>query len=156
MSCTSKLCTCCDTTKPITDFWRNASSKDGYQSRCISCMKAERARNEARRVSKPSQFLMHLLSNHGKRVHLTKEYLLQLWADQGGLCALSSIPMTTTRGEGRIPTNASVDRIDPAKGYLPGNVRLVCLQANGARGEWGDEQLLAFCRAVVQHGKTRR
>ena len=114
-------------------------------------MRAERAQNEARRISKPSQFLLHLLSNHGKRVHLSKEYLLQLWADQGGLCALSGIQMTTTRGKGRVPTNASVDRINPSKGYVPGNVRLVCLQANTARGEWGDDQLLALCRAVVQH-----
>ncbi len=156
MNSTDKRCYVCGKTKPREAFWRNAAAKDGLQARCILCMKAERAENEDRRRSKPSQFLLHLLTLRQKRLHLSKEYLVSLFADQGGLCALSGLPMTTIRGEGRLPTNASIDRIDGAKGYVPGNIRLVCLQANGARDEWGDEQLLAFCKTVVQYDRKRR
>lgn len=34
---TEKRCSKCRETKPLTEFWRNRSTKDGYQSQCKPC-----------------------------------------------------------------------------------------------------------------------
>lgn len=51
------------------------------------------------------------------------------------------------------PWNASLDRIDNAKGYIQGNVRFITVMANLARSTFTDEQVLEFCHAVVQNHK---
>ncbi len=50
----------------------------------------------------------------------------------------------------RAPWAPSVDRIDSSKGYVPGNVRLVCVAANLAMNEWGEDVLARVARAYVE------
>jgi hypothetical protein len=47
------------------------------------------------------------------------------------------------------PTSLSVDRIDNSKGYIPGNVRLVCVAINAFRGTMNDEEMLKMARALI-------
>jgi len=55
-----------------------------------------------------------------------------------------------SRGPNRAnPFAPSLDRIEPSKGYVEGNVRLVCYAVNMARSDWGDEVLLIVARALV-------
>ncbi|MCB4365444.1 hypothetical protein KIH07_17000 [Hydrogenophaga taeniospiralis] len=47
----------------------------------------------------------------------------------------------------------SLDRIESSKGYVPGNVRLVCMAVNAALQEFGDAVLLRIAKALVErHG----
>lgn len=46
---------------------------------------------------------------------------------------------------------ASLDRKDPARGYVPDNVQFVCLIANYAKNAFSDEELVLFCKAVAAH-----
>lgn len=56
-----------------------------------------------------------------------------------GECEMTGIKFS---GPGkRSGFSASLDRIVPAKGYVPGNVRVVCLAMNSALGDWGEEPL---------------
>ena len=85
-------------------------------------------------------------------------FLMKLWEKQGGRCALTGISMTwrvATRedisngyGLGR---NVSVDRIDNARGYVKGNIRLICSQLNYMRGSLGDSDFILWCELVVRH-----
>ena len=54
-------------------------------------------------------------------------------------CAVSLIPFSLepVPGKRRKPFAPSIDRIDSAKGYVAGNVRVVCLATNLAMNEWG-------------------
>jgi hypothetical protein len=61
---------------------------------------------------------------------LTLEYLEELWKEQEGLCALSGIKMTFELKRGRTHTNLSIDKIDRNKGYIIGNIQLVCMACN--------------------------
>lgn len=80
-------------------------------------------------------------------VTVDAEYLLQLWDEQGGRCALSGLTLQTTRHSEFI---ASVDRVDNNLGYVPGNLRLLCWAVNRARGQLSDEEYLEVCSAVVR------
>jgi len=77
----------------------------------------------------------------------------------GSMCrSLCSGPMTwqiATRediasgyGLGR---NVSVDRIDNARGYVKGNIRLICSQLNYMRGSLSDNDFILWCELVVRH-----
>lgn len=74
--------------------------------------------------------------------NITEKYLLRLWDKQGGKCALTDITFHDTFMVGkndRRPFIPSLDRINRKKGYVKGNVRVVCVAVNMALFTWGDE-----------------
>jgi len=69
-------------------------------------------------------------------------------------CPVLGIPLGTAHGggKGNGPTSPSLDRIDPSKGYTPGNTRVISwrankLKSNATVGEV--ERILAYMRAAV-------
>ena len=77
---------------------------------------------------------------------LTTDYLTELWNKQDGKCALSGADM------GFIGTGwsaASIDRIDPDRGYMPGNVQWTCWRINDAKANMQNSDFVAMCRAVA-------
>jgi hypothetical protein len=52
-----------------------------------------------------------------------------------------------------MPFSPSIDRIDTVGGYTTDNVRLVCVAANFALNQWGDDVLRRLAHGVV---KTER
>lgn len=82
--------------------------------------------------------------------------ILSIAAAQNHCCALTDIPFSTT-GKGvafRAPYAPSLDRIDARRGYVQGNVRIVCTAVNWALSDWGDEVLDRVCHGYV--GRTER
>lgn len=69
-------------------------------------------------------------------------------AAQDWRCAVSGIEFS-----GRRDTPAafrpSIDRIEPRKGYVPDNIRIVCKIVNLAMSDWGSEPLLRVARAIA-------
>ena len=85
---------------------------------------------------------------------MTAEYLWDLWNLQGGLCAVSGVKIALPLGsngfeKARSPFNASLDRIDNAKGYMEGNVRFVALIVNIAISNWGEQSLYDLVDAML-------
>jgi len=97
-----------------------------------------------------TRYLRSLLNHKQRKAHLTTEMLLELYASQSGLCALSGRPMTYILMQGRVATNISIDQIVAQGGYTPGNIRLVCKQANVMKFTETDEQLLAWCKDIIK------
>lgn len=62
------------------------------------------------------------------------------------------VPHETHR---RNPFSPSLDRLDASKGYVKGNVQVVCSWYNIAKNEYTDEQMLAFCKAVVDASRKQ-
>lgn len=113
----------------------------------------ERFAAEARAYSKASprnalRTSLHNAKTRGQEVAITVDDAMALWVAQGGRCALSGIEMTWAKGKA-LPTSISMDRIDQTKGYVPGNVRLLCLGVNALRGIQTDEETIAMARAIV-------
>jgi len=75
----------------------------------------------------------------GIEFSITQAYLRTIWT---GKCAITGLPFDTrVRLKGKTgprPFSPSVDRIRPALGYVPGNVRFVLHCVNAFRGTMSD------------------
>lgn len=72
------------------------------------------------------------------------QHCLELFTAQAGACAVSGLPMTWTNG---CAYRISIDRISNTKGYIAGNVRLVCVFVNNALGTAGMDEYYAYMAA---------
>lgn len=86
---------------------------------------------------------------------LTYDYIVKLWHNQKGICALSGISMTYALQEGRVPTNVSIDKIDRTKGYIQGNIQLVCMACNQIKSDLTDLEMYNFCKKIVDQYESK-
>ena len=66
------------------------------------------------------------------------------------LCPFFNFPLTCIRGEGRIPSNYSIDRIDSSKGYIKGNIQIISNLANVMKNNATIFQLKIFARSILR------
>ena len=97
----------------------------------------------------------------GLDIDLTIADLKELAELSQGRCMLTGIPFEHGADDSLKDNNTrrkrvwapSLDRIESSKGYVPGNVRLVCMAVNAALQEFGDAVLLRIAHALVErHG----
>ena len=111
-----------------------------------------RARDNKYRESTIRAFLSHKFSHLKKEKHhnktsnkcklsVTLEYLLKLWENQNGKCAISGKVMSHKKND---LFGVSIDRIDSNFGYLEGNIQLVCQGLNFAKNKYTDCQIRYF------------
>lgn len=163
----SKLkCLKCNEYKDVDAFANNLSNKhrDCRDRHCKTC-KSIAAKNRRSTRERSDQFhrvfverfqgMRDRAKKHEFEMEFTVNTLKELYKKQNGICALSGVSMTYTLGKGRTPTNVSVDRIDPTKGYTKDNVQLVCMAVNQMKSDLNMEELLAFCSAVIAHQSTK-
>jgi hypothetical protein len=90
-------------------------------------------------------------------VSITLEDLKSQWEKQKGICPYTGwqlkISEKTTNGTclSTTPDRASLDRIDSSKGYTKDNIQFVALIAQYAKNGWAGQEVLKFCRAVVEN-----
>lgn len=84
---------------------------------------------------------------------LDAEDIQCLYIIQGGLCALSGMPIDWSK-KGRVHT-ASIDRIDPTIGYLPTNIQLVHKDINRMKQSFQQLYFITLCHSVSAHRPTR-
>jgi hypothetical protein len=160
-----QTCRFCCENKPITEFYANGCFNDGsrkYRSRCKACVLSiakEKSyiwyKSKAQKRSEtPKNFLSGILNHAAKRKqHLGFDidlvYIVRIYEAQNGKCAVSGVEMTYLAGSGRLQTNISIDRIDSSKGYLRGNVQLVCDVVNRMKQDMPEEALKWWCRRII-------
>ena len=92
---------------------------------------------------------------------INREDIIELPLASEGRCAITGIPFdfstknifsSTLRKRSstskRRPWVASLDRVDPFKGYRPDNVRLICFAVNAAMNLWGENALYKIVEAI--------
>ena len=69
-----------------------------------------------------------------------------------GVCEVSGLVLQrVSPGQYRThPYAPSIDRIEPALGYVQSNCRLVCFAVNRARSDFGDAVLLEIASGIVK------
>jgi hypothetical protein len=144
----------------ITDnFYKRNDSATGFQNRCKKC--SQKDPTKVNRLIQKDNLEYYLKDRfHGAKnraikkqviFNLTLDYLLELWNKQKGLCQLTKIKMTHTILEGKLSTNASIDKINPLLGYTKDNVQLVCNRANMMKSNISIEELKYFCNLILQN-----
>lgn len=81
----------------------------------------------------------------GLEFDLTSEYILSIMPD---VCPVLGKTLKYGGGE-RCDESPALDRIDPAKGYVVGNVQIICFLANLMKSNASPADLEAFARWVL-------
>lgn len=138
--------------------------RDNKDRRCKKCKHEQYLKRRAESRGKQDLDRLLLERFHGALersrakklpLNITLDYLKYLWNKQDGKCALSGIQMTFIFGNGRIPTNVSIDRIDPKEGYIMGNIQLVCMACNQIKSDLTESEMYEFCKKIVDNYENK-
>lgn len=82
---------------------------------------------------------------------LTKDFIKNMFDEQNYKCKLTGIRFDN-KAYNVIsnPFRASIDRIDPSKGYTKDNVRLVLVAVNFALNEFGEDTFKVICKSYLK------
>lgn len=145
---------------PIQEYHR---TRIAYRVHCVACFKRwgeiKRFNDHALYTPELHDHLARCLrtssagsGTRGLMFDLRIGHLFRMFYEQNGMCAISGIPMTVaSEGSKTHPHNVSIDRIDSARGYVPGNVHLVCYQVNIMKMEMTVDQLRYWCAHIALH-----
>lgn len=70
---TEKMCTKCNSVKPLTEFYRNCRSKDGYAWSCKQCCRADALYDKELQERANMLMAFRTLKRDIKRLELLKE-----------------------------------------------------------------------------------
>lgn len=65
------------------------------------------------------------------------------------VCPKTGIPLVIHTERGKFPDTPSIDRIDPNKGYIKGNIQIVSFWYNIAKLNWDERVFIDLCRQVT-------
>jgi hypothetical protein len=83
----------------------------------------------------------------GRECSVTVEQLEEILHSQDYKCFYTGMPITLELGHQTL----SVDRIDPTKGYVPGNIAMTAWIINNMKRDLSHERFIDLCKAVVAH-----
>lgn len=90
-----------------------------------------------------------LAKSKGLDFNLDLEYLQVLHKEQYGKCAISNVDLVLKFAkEDRKINQVSIDRIDNSKGYIKGNIQLVCLGINYLRNTFEIEEVIKLLKEI--------
>ncbi len=75
------------------------------------------------------------------------ECLRNIWESQQGRCRLTNISLVLSGSDPVV--RASLDRIDPTKGYVRGNVQFVSCSVNWAKNSGVDDDIRRLVKLIV-------
>ena len=87
----------------------------------------------------------------GLEVKVTHQDIWDLFRKQKGICALSGCSLCFDAVGERSVGNASLDRIDSSKGYVPGNIQWVDKRIQQMKWDMSQDEFLTLCRAVAKN-----
>lgn len=123
-----KQCRTCLKEKELSDYHKRSKSSDGLDYYCKSC-KYEKHR--ARFTADPLKVLLACKRSDCKKkgipFSLTLEHLNEIWTD---VCPIFGVKMSQSNTLENRSETAQLDRIDPSKGYVDGNVAFISARAN--------------------------
>jgi hypothetical protein len=104
----------------------------------------------------PFRMLLQRTKQRKHKNNLSLIYIKSMWESQNGKCAVLGhdlqLPSTSKIKQNQL---ASIDRIDSSKGYVEGNIRIVCATINYAKNQSSDKELQQFI-ALCKNSEIRQ
>ena len=176
MKTITKICRKCMIEKELKEFYQTRTTKDKYTTHCRSCYQLyrEEHRENQRSYMQRLRRINKDAINEKKRkswraTRLSPKVIMgaKSRAKRKGIefniedsdvvvpsiCPLLNIPLIpgTQKDYEQTP---SVDRIDPSKGYIKGNVWVISKRANTMKNNATKEELIIFALNVLKMYKT--
>ncbi len=168
-----KLCKKCNDYKPATIEHFLKDKKGYFYPYCRDCKKkylsnryvpSERIKlsneelcekNIARiNISRVDKWAKHLVNSsrnnakrYGKEFNIDEDYILKLYEEQNHKCYWYGVLLEPSIIH-RYPAKPSLDRLDPEKGYVKGNVVISCMAANIGRNSCDADIFQNFCNLL--------
>lgn len=148
-----RICSICGKSKPLrSHFCIHKLGKGGFTAHCRKCQAVlnDKAKDDPRvRMHTSSKINAHC---KGLEHTISKNDIVL-----PEICPYLGIRIDYRRAKerGRLRSfdAPSIDRIDPTRGYVPGNVQVISDLANRMKSDATVEQLLAFAEGVLRrHG----
>lgn len=136
-------------------------SKPTYESRCRTCALKEDEAKRARYRQSPRSMIVARVAQIRARAKkedlpfdLDADYLEDLWIKQGGECYYTGqkidFSLTTEKGTHPHYYQPSLDKKNPALGYVKGNVVWCAYVVNRMKNDCTEEKFIDLCRLVLQ------
>lgn len=162
----TKACSKCSIIKPFSSFNRCKNKPHGLHSWCRDCSNAYKkqyrasGRQAAAQRSNPiTMQIGQMISNSRYRAkqkgldhNIDTDYLRSIRPTH---CPYLGIPLhwEIDRGSnvrtGALPNSPSLDRLDPSKGYIRGNVIIVSHRANSIKNNASEIELIQMGRNIA-------
>ena len=168
-----KLCSRCNTTKPLLEFGRKKTSKDGLQLWCSDCTKLyynkwRKSNKELSSTNEAKSFKRFYGSVHGRAVHMHNNMRARAkrngvdcsitipWIEsklEHGKCEITQLPFVFKEGTGKghrdNSFSPSIERIDPTGPYSEDNCQITCWIYNRAKGAFPLADLITMVNALA-------
>ncbi len=132
-------------------YCKNCGVKLQGKHRQICSSKCSNKLKQKIASTSPNLFLEHLVTKERREKYgLTWRDLNSLYEKQKGLCAITKLPMTFDRTNGKKYTNISLDRIDSSLGYVADNMHLVCYIVNVMKFTLSLDELKEWCHNILK------
>lgn len=172
---TNKICTICLFDKPIDQFYyKTYTSKTTgekykrYRAECIACSKSTykeyRLENsDLVNSKKRDRYQTDLRYRIQSRIatyrknscvpsDLTIDYLISLYEQQDGYCYYTGSKMVLGWVNDKIhPNTMSLDKKDPSKGYVQGNVVWCSYLANTMKRHMTEQEFYAYMKNILKY-----
>jgi hypothetical protein len=152
MEARMKTCSSCEVTKPLTEFFKEKSNKNGLRNQCKVCRslysKNLREKKNSTIEGRALEFLRHAKESSVRRnqvFELEVADVVDCWDKQLQICAYSGRKMTLENAK---PNTVSIERIDSDIGYTKNNTILVCNTVNRMKSNFELPEFVSFCRDI--------
>jgi len=133
----TKQCKECLIHKDFKEFHKQKTNRHGFNSLCKTCRSIQSAKDYKEKwFNKVCNLKRSFCKIRGLPFNLTAEYLESLWVET---CPVLGLPLI--RGDKTADNGAALDRIDPKKGYVKGNVAYISARANRIKYDASLEEL---------------
>jgi hypothetical protein len=167
-----KQCSKCKEVLPVAMFCKKTRLKDGLDCWCRSCAAKSQAKwydsggKEKKRSyikSNPVGRITSAMTGDARRraknrnlpFDIDLDYVRSMVGENAEFashCPVFKVPLEWSchRGNGgrTLPNSPSIDRIDPARGYVKGNVWVISYRANTIKNDASHEELKLVTKAV--------
>lgn len=153
--------------KPVSEYNRNIKlGRSNYCSRhCCGCANIKNLpKNNSSNIKQycnnrgdkytPFRYYYRNAKRRFKEFNLTLEYLKELWEKQKGICPYTGIKLnlaTYLKNHNDPIFTASLDRIDPSKGYIIGNVQYISTAINYMKHTMSHEDTIKLCQIIAKN-----